>query len=1091
MAAAACKGKRAAEAPATSPRAPQRPRSDVDGTQGGEGEAEGAKEAQQQRVPAVRLGRTEWADGKACTHEVSLPPEDEETAVARREATRSRKGRPRATRMAKEYAFPLDPFQEQSVACLEDGESVLVAAHTSAGKTVVAEYAIAMALRDGERCVYTSPLKALSNQKFRELQEEFGDVGLLTGDNTVNPNASCLVMTTEILRSMLYRGSELVSSCRWLIMDEIHYMRDRERGVVWEESIALAPRGARFVFLSATIPNAPEFAGWVAKLHRQPCHVVYTDYRPTPLEHYLFPTGGEGIYLVVDREREFREENFERAIAAMESAARERAERRAVEAQLARDSAKGAMTAGGTRGPSDIYRLVSMIMKKGFDPVIVFAFSKKECDSLSKQMADMDLVLEGEREMVDQIFESAVTCLEPQDRALPQVAAMLPMLRRGIGVHHSGLLPILKEVVEILFQEGFLKVLFATETFSTGLNMPAKTVVFTNVRKFDGEGFRWISGGEYIQMSGRAGRRGKDDRGVVILMLDNKMQPATAKGMVKGKSDPLFSAFHVSFSMLINMARSAASVEPEALVAKTFAQYQAERAMPELLAKAERLEHQRAAIDVGGDEAEAAALEYLACEAALRKARHRRRVIELAPQHSMPYLQAGRLARVTTIAAGGRGSEEEEAHWGIIVGANRSGGVASSAIRAAGAVSEGGGGSDDDDTEAVRISAAVAAATAAAAAHTVEVLCFISTTTEDPTGRGSRVAPAATLVAPPPRGAQPPPGVEAQVVSLPLLRVSALSALRVRLPPETRSPEGRARAGSVLCEVLKRVAKGGGPKPLESSRDLGVDAPLAEALRGEVARLEQTLQGHPMLADASDRRAALVAVRERERLRTAAEQARSDAAVAGGLILRDEIAGRRGVLRRLGYISTGGVVQLKGHVAAELGAASDELVMCELIFSGALQALPGPLLAAAASVMAAPDRKAGKDAAGLAQPRKRMREDLERVYEGVHAAAKVVGRAMVECNASMADADDFARSFAPDPMEVTALWAAGAQFTECLKLAGGFEGALVRSLRRTEELMRQMGAGARRAGEEALAEALDDARELVLRGIVSAPSLYL
>jgi ATP-dependent RNA helicase DOB1 len=180
----------------------------------------------------------------------------------------------------------------------ERQESVLVAAHTSAGKTAVAEYAIAKALQSGQRVVYTSPLKALSNQKYRELSEEFNDVGLMTGDVSLNPNASCVVMTTEILRSMMYRGSELLREVSWVVFDEIHYMQDRERGVVWEEVIIFMPKEARMVFLSATLPNSLEFAEWVASVHGAPCHVVSTDYRPTPLVHYGFPLGGKGLYLV-------------------------------------------------------------------------------------------------------------------------------------------------------------------------------------------------------------------------------------------------------------------------------------------------------------------------------------------------------------------------------------------------------------------------------------------------------------------------------------------------------------------------------------------------------------------------------------------------------------------------------------------------------------------------------------------------------------------------------------------------------------------------------------------------------------------------
>lgn len=432
---------------------------------------------------------------------------------------------------ARSYPFQLDPFQRLSVACIERNESVLVSAHTSAGKTVVAEYAIATALAARQRVIYTSPIKALSNQKYRELQAAFQDVGLMTGDVTINEQATCLVMTTEILRSMLYRGSEVMREVAWVVFDEIHYMRDKERGVVWEETLILLPDSVRYVFLSATIPNAKQFARWICKIHRQPCHVVYTNYRPTPLQHYLFPSGGDGIYLVVDERGTFREENFQKALSSFaQSSDSEVIGGDGGKRRRPPPRSRGSGQSGGT---SDVYKIVKMIMSKNYQPVIIFSFSKRECENLAMQVSKLDFNTDEEKKLLKNIFTSAVESLGAEDRQLPQIEGILPLLLRGIGVHHSGLLPILKEVIEILFQEGLLKVLFATETFSIGLNMPARTVVFTNVRKFDGKDFRWVSGGEYIQMSGRAGRRGLDSRGIVIMMVGEKMEPAVAKGMVK------------------------------------------------------------------------------------------------------------------------------------------------------------------------------------------------------------------------------------------------------------------------------------------------------------------------------------------------------------------------------------------------------------------------------------------------------------------------------------------------------------------------------------------------------------------------------
>uniref|UniRef100_A0A383WJ44 Helicase ATP-binding domain-containing protein n=1 Tax=Tetradesmus obliquus TaxID=3088 RepID=A0A383WJ44_TETOB len=351
---------------------------------------------------------------------------------------------------AREYPFQIDPFQQTAINALEAGHNVLVAAHTSAGKTVVAEYAFAMGLRDRYRVVYTSPLKALSNQKYRELSQEFGDVGLMTGDVTINPGATCLVMTTEILRSMLYRGAEVVREVGLLVYDEVHYLRDAERGVVWEESIILAPKGCRMAFLSATIPNSAEFAGWVAATHGSPVHVVYTEYRPTPLQHYLFPAGAEGLFMVVDERGVFRDDNFQAAVAALQDST--------AAAATAKGSGAGGKGKGQAKtGPgSDIFRLVLMVMARGYDPFIVFSFSKRECEGLALSLAGLDLNSADEAALVEGVFRNAVDVLSEEDQRLPQIGALLPMLKRGIGVHHSGLLPILKELVELLFQPGRL-----------------------------------------------------------------------------------------------------------------------------------------------------------------------------------------------------------------------------------------------------------------------------------------------------------------------------------------------------------------------------------------------------------------------------------------------------------------------------------------------------------------------------------------------------------------------------------------------------------------------------------------------------------
>lgn len=525
-------------------------------------------ETEQSREVAASAGLQGTQEGAAVVlhhqvrHQVALPPDYDYVPLSQHKSPE---------KPARTWPFELDPFQKVSIQSIERGESVLVSAHTSAGKTVVAEYAIAQSLKNNQRVIYTSPIKALSNQKYREFTAEFGDVGLMTGDVTINPTATCLVMTTEILRSMLYRGSEIMREVAWVIFDEIHYLRDKSRGVVWEETIILLPDKVRYVFLSATIPNAMQFAEWITKTHGQPCHVVYTDFRPTPLQHYFFPAGADGIHLVVDEKGVFREENFNKAMNTI-------ADKQGDDPADAMAKRKGRgkdkrLNKGGTKGPSDIYKIVKMIMLKNYNPVIVFSFSKNQCEAYALQMSNLTFNDESEKAMVDKVFNSALEILSDDDKQLPQIINILPLLKRGIGIHHSGLLPILKETIEILFQEGLIKVLFATETFSIGLNMPAKTVVFTSVRKFDGVSLRWVTPSEFVQMSGRAGRRGLDERGIVIMMIDEKMEPSVAKEIVRGEQDKLNSAFYLGYNMILNLMR-VEGISPEFMLERCFYQFQ-------------------------------------------------------------------------------------------------------------------------------------------------------------------------------------------------------------------------------------------------------------------------------------------------------------------------------------------------------------------------------------------------------------------------------------------------------------------------------------------------------------------------------------
>ena len=258
-------------------------------------------------------------------------------------------------------------------------------------------------------------------------------------------------------------------------------MRDKERGVVWEETIIMMPSDVKYVFLSATIGNPGQFAMWITKLRKQPCNVVYTDYRPVPLEHYLCPAGGDGLFLVVDDKGKFKDENFDKAILSLGEGV----------STIGIDKKRKNQNQG-----SDLSKIIKTIMERGLDPVIIFSFSKKNVESYAKSICQKyDLTTPTEKERIELVFNRSLEVLEEKDRTLPPIVAMREIVKRGVGIHHGGLLPLVKEVVELLFQDGLLKVLFSTETFSMGLNMPARTVVFTNIKKFDGVKSRWITGG--------------------------------------------------------------------------------------------------------------------------------------------------------------------------------------------------------------------------------------------------------------------------------------------------------------------------------------------------------------------------------------------------------------------------------------------------------------------------------------------------------------------------------------------------------------------------------------------------------------------
>lgn len=527
--------------------------------------------------------------------------------------------------MAREWPFELDTFQKEAIYHLENGDSVFVAAHTSAGKTVVAEYAIALAAKHMTKAIYTSPIKALSNQKFRDFRQTFDEVGILTGDVQINPEASCLIMTTEILRSMLYRGADLIRDVEFVIFDEVHYVNDYERGVVWEEVIIMLPEHVSLILLSATVPNTHEFASWVGRTKQKDIYVISTPKRPVPLEHYLW--GNKNIWKIVDSDKKFLEKGWKEANLAIQGKDKPKAITQAAPPARGGNNQRGGGRGGAQRGanqqrggrgggqqrgrggpprashaPGHMGRagrpggftsaaqdknlwvhLVQFLKKQNLLPGCIFVFSKKRCEENADALSNQDFCTAQEKSAIHMIIEKSIARLKPEDRVLPQIIRLRELLSRGIAVHHGGLLPIVKELVEILFAQTLVKVLFATETFAMGLNLPTRTVVFSGYRKHDGHQFRNLLPGEYTQMAGRAGRRGLDTVGSVIIVPPggDEAPPVTdLRQMILGEPSKLRSQFRLTYNMILNLLRVEA-LKIEEMIKRSFSEHATQQLLPE------------------------------------------------------------------------------------------------------------------------------------------------------------------------------------------------------------------------------------------------------------------------------------------------------------------------------------------------------------------------------------------------------------------------------------------------------------------------------------------------------------------------------
>ncbi|MET0844506.1 MAG: DEAD/DEAH box helicase [Mycetocola sp.] len=473
--------------------------------------------------------------------------------------------------------FDLDPFQLEACASVEAGNSVLVAAPTGAGKTIIAEFAIYAAMqRTRSKVFYTAPMKALSNQKFNELVAEYGaeSVGLLTGDTNINARARIVVMTTEVLRNMLYADSDLLADLAYVIMDEVHYLADRFRGAVWEEVIIHLPQEVRMVSLSATVSNAEEFGDWLQAV-RGHTEVIVSEERPVPLDQHVLMRGKLIDLFAAPSLAETNSVNPELVRMAQFGG---RSPNSKQYNDVSRYNAKRGQR---TQQRVDRAQVVELLDEHHLLPAIFFIFSRVGCDQAVTQVlrSGIRLTEAHERDEIRQIVEERCSALQDEDLAVLGYWEWLEGLERGIAAHHAGMLPAFKEVVEELFRRKLVKAVFATETLALGINMPARTVVLEKLEKFNGEARVPITPGEYTQLTGRAGRRGIDVEGHAVIAWQEGLHPQSVASLASRRSYPLNSSFKPTYNMAANLIDQFGRERTREILESSFAQFQADRAV--------------------------------------------------------------------------------------------------------------------------------------------------------------------------------------------------------------------------------------------------------------------------------------------------------------------------------------------------------------------------------------------------------------------------------------------------------------------------------------------------------------------------------
>ncbi|KAI9570217.1 ATP-dependent RNA helicase [Boletus coccyginus] len=963
--------------------------------------------------------------------------------------------------MAHKYPFELDTFQKEAVYHLEMGDSVFVAAHTSAGKTVVAEYAIALAEKHMTRAIYTSPIKALSNQKFRDFKQTFSSssVGILTGDVQINPEASCLVMTTEILRSMLYKGADLIRDVEFVIFDEVHYVNDAERGVVWEEVIIMLPDHISIILLSATVPNTKEFADWVGRTKKKDIYVISTAQRPVPLEHYLY--AGRDAFKIVNAQRRWVPEGFKDAGEALkrkQDKEREAAGLPPVQRVGARGAAprgqRGTTPArGGQRGATpngsaprgrgggpartihtgadrNLYvHLLGNLQKKGLLPVVVFTLSKKKCEENAATLTNADLCSSVEKSEVHVAMEKALSRLKGSDKKLPQISKMRDLLSRGIGVHHGGLLPIVKEVVEILFARGLVKILFATETFAMGVNMPARCVVFSSIRKHDGRSFRDILPGEYTQMAGRAGRRGLDTTGTVVIVVGNELpDQTTLTTMILGTPAKLQSQFRLTYNMILNLLRVEA-LRVEEMIKRSFSENASQRLLPD---------QQKAVAD---HERSLLSMPALQCDICLS---------DIESYYNAQSTVVSYNKRLFSMAAGGASNQNVLATGRIVILRNSHFYPFYAAVLLK---------PDLRDSGSER-------------KYFVLALVDRRLKNDKQDADGAVVSPKW----PPVPSVLKPDHATYEVASVHLSSISFITNKVVKVDAsaivDSHKKTPILEAMSVLETVVVEWATTGSLKETDWSRMRILEFQETLRARNEILNSLGTF-GCNLCEDFDDHYIRL----HGQRILRSKIATLKDAISEQNLELVPEYEQRIQVLKELNFIDENQTVQLKGRVACEINSVN-ELVLTELILENTLANYEPEEVVALLSCFVFQEKT---DVEPVIPPK---------LQEGLTAIAVITDRVGRIQDRHKVAAEEFRSTLKIGLVEVVYEWAKGMPFDQITFLTDVAEGTIVRVITRLDETCREVRDAARVIGDTELFKKMQESQNKIKRDIVFAASLY-